>query len=124
MLLTALVLVSGLLAAGSVWLTFGGTEIVVREGEVEVRRGFLGLSSIRTLEAVRLSVEHTTDSDGDDWFELQARSGGERVTLDLRMNESWRVLELARWIAEQSRSPLDLGRGVEDAEDHPEARAA
>lgn len=118
------VLVSGLLAAGGVWLTFVGTEILVREGAVEVRRGFLGLRSIRTLESVRLSVEHTTDSDGDDWFELQARSGGERLTLDLRMNESRPVLELARWIAGKSGSPLDLGRGVEDAEDETQARAA
>jgi hypothetical protein len=111
-------------AAGSAWASLGGTRIVVREGEIEFRPARLTGRSNTTLREARLSVEHTTDDDGDDWFELQARSGDQRRTIDRRMNESERVLQLARWIAAQSGAPLDLGRGVAEAEEEDQALAA
>ena len=117
----AALLVLCLIAAGSIWTSLGGTRIVVREGEIEFRPPLLTGRSNATLREARLSVEHTTDDDGDDWFELQARAGDERRTIDRRMNESKRVLQLARWIAARSGAPLDLGRGVEEGreEDRP-----
>ena len=111
-------------AAGSVWASLGGTRIVVREGEIEFRPARITGRSIVTLREARLSVEHTTDDDGDDWFELQARAGDQRRTIDRRMNESERVLQLARWIAARSGAPLDLGRGVEDDGEESQALAA
>jgi hypothetical protein len=111
-------------AAGSVWASLGGTRFVVREGEIEFRPARITGRSSVTLREARLSVEHTTDDDGDDWFELQVRSGDERRTIDRRMNESERVLQLARWIAAHSGAPLDLGRGVEDAGDDRHSLAA
>ena len=111
-------------AAGSVWASLGGTRIVVREGEIEFRPAPLTGRSNATIREARLCVEHTTDDDGDDWFELQARSGDERRTIDRRMNESERVLQLARWIAARSGAPLDLGRGVEDDREERQTLAA
>jgi hypothetical protein len=108
--------------AGSAWLSFGGTRIVVRKGAIEFRPGPLAGRSTAILEKLTLVVDHTTDDDGDDWFELQARSGQQRRTIDRRMNESRKILQLARWIAEQSGAPLDLGRGVEYGD--AESRAA
>jgi len=108
--------------AGSAWLSLGGTQIAVRKGEIEFRPGLLAGSGAETLRKPRLAIEHTTDEDGDDWFELQARSGERRRTIDRRMNEAEQTLQLARWIAERSEAPLDLGRGV--AEYEQEHRAA
>ena len=116
--LAALVLVCACVV-GSAWLTFGGTQIAVRKGEIEFRAAGRGAETLRN---PRLVVEHTTDEDGDDWFELQARSGERRRTIDRRMNEAEQTLQLARWIAERSATALDLGRGV--AEYEQEQRAA
>ncbi|HEY2955365.1 MAG TPA: hypothetical protein VGK89_08980 [Candidatus Eisenbacteria bacterium] len=112
----AAVLGVALLAAGSLWLSHGRTELVVRPREIELRRRFLSRTSSRTVRPLKLRVEHSTDSDGDDWFELQALAGDERRTIERRMNESGAVLDLARWIAEKSGAPLDIGRGVEGEE--------
>src|SRR5262249_52241012 len=120
-LVALLVLAAGV--AASVWLTLGGTRIVVREGAIEFRPGPLAGRSTATFGPVALTVEHTTDDDGDDWFELQARSGHQRRTIERRMNESRKVVRLARWMAECSGAPLDLGRGVEDAEEDREVAA-
>ena len=120
--LAALAILAIVLAAGrSAWLTFADTEIVVRPRAIEVCPG---LRASRVLDPVRFSVEHSTDSDGDDWFELHARAGFEHVVLERRMNESEPVLALAHWLARQSAAPLDLGRGVADLGDEPMARAA
>jgi hypothetical protein len=116
-------LVLGACAALSVWLSLGGTRIALREGEIEFRPSPLTGRAVAIFDEVRLAVEHTTDDDGDDWFELQARSRGERRTIDRRMNEPDRILGLARWIAERCGAPLDLGRGVEESEED-EALAA
>ena len=113
----------GACVAGSAWLSLGGTRIIVRKGAIEFRPGPLAGRSAAILEKVTLFVEHTTDDDGDDWFELQARSGQQRRTIDRRMNESRKVLQLARWIAEKSEAQLELGRGVE-GDERSEALAA
>ena len=104
------------LAAGSAWLSHGGTDFLVRPGELEIRRRYFAQRSSQKLKPLRLRVEHSTDSDGDDWFDLQARAGESRRTIERRMNESEDVLQLARWIAEKSGAPLDVGRGVEEEE--------
>jgi hypothetical protein len=109
-------------AAGSAWLSLGGARVVVRKGQIEFRS--LAGGSNETLRKPKLAIEHTTDEDGDDWFELQARSGERRRTIDRRMNEAERILQLARWIAERSEAPLDLGRGVAEYERAGETRAA
>jgi len=110
----AAALVLALFAFGSAWLSQGGTEMVVRPGEIEIRKRFFSRRSSQKLKPLRLRVEHSTDSDGDDWFELQARAGLDRRTIARRMNESESVLGLARWIAAKSGAPLDVGRGVEE----------
>jgi hypothetical protein len=99
--------------AASAWHSFGGTGIVVRKGEIEFQRGPLAGGARETLKPFGLSVGHTTDDDGDDWFELQARSGDRHRTIDRDMNDSETVLLLARWIADRSGASIDLGRGVE-----------
>lgn len=110
--------------AGGAWLAFGGTELILREGSLELRRGWLAGGSSETLKRLKLSIEHSTDADGDDWFELQARSGEQRRTLDRGMDESEELIELGRWIAQRTGAPLDIKRGVETDEEQPESMVA
>jgi len=114
----------GACVAGSAWLTWGGMRVLVRQGEIEFRSGPLMGRGAETLKKPRLTVEHTTDEDGDDWFELQARTGDRRRTIYRRMNEVESILQLARWIAGRTGAPLDLGRGVAEYEQEHHTLAA
>lgn len=123
-LIAAVAALAAVAFAASAWQAFGGTEIVVRKGEIEIRRGPLAGGSSETLKPFRLSVGHSVDDDGDDWFELQVRSGDRHRAIDRQMNDSERVLLLTRWIADRSGAGIDVGRGVEGGEAEEHALAA
>ena len=113
-----------LATAASARYSFGGTEVVFRKGEIEFRRGPLAWGARETLKPFRLYVGHTTDDDGDDWFELQARSGDRHRAIEREMNDSETVLLLARWLADRSGADLDIGRGVVEGEGEERPLAA
>lgn len=64
---------TGALAWGAGWLAYCRTEYRIGSGSVTVRRRFR--SSVRdVMEARRLELSMRSDSDGDEWFELEALS--------------------------------------------------
>ena len=54
-------------AAGSAWLSHGGTDYLVRQGAISKRGWFVNRRWSVTLEPVSLRVTRSTDSDGDEW---------------------------------------------------------
>ncbi|MBI5442224.1 MAG: hypothetical protein HY900_13565 [Deltaproteobacteria bacterium] len=66
-----------------------------------------------------LTVSVTSDSDGDDWFLLEARGDGAPLRMAKAANDGPAVLELARYAARQSGFPLDVPREVRAAAGEP-----
>lgn len=107
-------LVVALLALGSARLSHGRSQIVVRHGALEFRRRFLGPERVTVFEPIDLRVGLHTDSDGDEWFDVEARCGPKKKSIDRRMNDPMPMLALARWLALRTGAPLHLDRGVEE----------
>jgi len=62
-----------------------------------------------------LVVRLSTDDDGDDWFELEARGDGGSLRLEKSMNAGPEVLAFARFAAWHSGFPLDVPREAREA---------
>jgi hypothetical protein len=112
----AAAMVLAVLAAGSAWLSHGGTDYLVRQGSISKRGWFVNRRWSVTLEPVRLRVTRSTDSDGDEWLELRATSGTVSRRIERRMNDLGVVVRLAHWLAERTGAPIEIDRGVDDEE--------
>ena len=101
------------LAAGTLWLARGRWEWRIGSGRLTLRKRFAG--TVRDVfEAKRLVLEVSTDSDGDEWYALEAlpavspplpagitirTSFSNRRTVARRMNDGSGVRDLGAWLA-------------------------
>jgi hypothetical protein len=101
-------LLSILLAAGAVWLTWGRSEWIARPGSLVFRRRFGDRAREELFELSRLEVEHSTDSDGDHTYRLIIRYGDRRRTICSANHDDVDVVDCARWLAAATGFPLTL----------------
>jgi hypothetical protein len=121
------------LTAGTLWLARGRMEWRVGNGRLTLRRRY-GEDASDVFEAGRLVLDVTSDSDGDEWFELAAVrepegasppagtpmprvSGKHRRSIARVMNDAAVPRQLGAWLAQSAGIP------IEDRST-PEARAA
>lgn len=115
----AVLLLFGLAAAAlGAWLLLGEEELRPSHRVLRRVRRFLGHEWILELTEIRLTLESSRDSDGDERWELVARGGAGKLTLasDLHVPGAARAMGL--WIAE--RTGVELG-GLPEDDDRREA---
>lgn len=94
------------------WAAFARESWLLRDGLV-ARVWRLGAwESRREVRRGTLAVSVTADSDGDDWFRLEARGDGRPLKMANTMNAGKDVLAFARYAARHSGFPLDVPREV------------
>jgi hypothetical protein len=123
------VAVSAALGFGVVWLARGRNEWRIEAGSLVLQRRF-GNRVTERFRAARLALTWHEDSDGDDWYELEARSAdaapepalfapfgrAQRRRIVRRMNDDATPRRLGLWLAERTGIPLDDRTGVEAGE--------
>lgn len=97
------------------WAAFARESWRFRSGSIERTWRFGPLVRRREVRDGTLVLTATTDSDGDDWFDLTARGAGGALRVARRMNAGPDVFAFARYAARQSGFALDVT---------PEAREA
>lgn len=102
----ASLVITALLAAFALWLTFGRSEWLVRPGLLTFRLEFLAWARERTFQSARLAVSTSTDSDGDRHYKLTITDAQGSKTIATEMNDDADTMELARWLAARSGFPL------------------
>jgi hypothetical protein len=58
-----------------------------------------------------ISVEHSRDSDGDDWYRLVLRGSAGAKTLASTLRDSYPLEQVGRWIASRLGTELRVGEG-------------
>jgi hypothetical protein len=108
-------LVIGLLAAaagaGTAWLWFGGEAIRLRAGEADVLRWFGSRRWLRHYAPASIHLEHSVDSDGDDWYKLVLRDPSGARTLARTLRDSYEVEQIGDWIASRLGTELQKSEG-------------
>ena len=90
------------------WAAFARQTWVLRHGSL-VRSLRVGAwERRREVRRGALAVDLSTDSDGDDWFSLEARGEGGPVRVARAMNDGPAVLAFARYAAWHTGFPLDV----------------
>lgn len=112
---TAAVVATILVDALCLWVAVARDTWVLSKGHVERRRTFGPWSRRRAVRNGTLGVRLSTDDDGDDWFELEARGEGGPLRLEKSMNAGPEVLAFARFASWHSGFPLDVPREVREA---------
>jgi hypothetical protein len=106
----SLTLLCGLLAA---WITWGGTEWIVRRGRLTHRLYFADWTRERVFDDGRLELSWSTDSDGDVHHALRVsvpkedEENGSRKKIASVLNESCEMAWLGEWLAHQTGFPVD-----------------
>lgn len=136
-LIFALVLLAlaSAIAAGAVWLARGRMEWAIGGGRIVLRRRF-GAALKPVFEAHALEVTVSKDSDGDEWFQLDALADpaapapGSRETKQRRrrvhavMNDPTEPRQMGAWLAQASGVPFeDRSLGMPAGVDLAEVRA-
>jgi hypothetical protein len=95
-----------LLAACAIWVSWSEREWLVRSGQLTSRVKFLAWARERSFQSGRLHVDVSTDSDGDRHYKLEVRDsqGARKITSE--MNDDANVVELGRWLAARTGFPL------------------
>ncbi len=108
--------------AGAMWLARGRWEWIPGSGQLTLRKRWGGTLT-DVFHARRLSLDQSSDSDGDTWVELVALSAAAPATsavlpgrgsgantrrrIARAMNDAASVRELAAWLARETELPLD-----------------
>jgi hypothetical protein len=103
------------LAVGATWLTWGGTQWIVRERCLTVRRYFAAWRREDTFEHAVLEVEASVDGDGDENFRLLVRNARGSRTIASAVDDEAGVVDLGRWIAGRTRFRLELAHELRAA---------
>lgn len=112
---TAAVVATILVDALCLWVAVARDRWVLSKGHIERSRSFGPWSRRRAVRNGTLVVRLSTDDDGDDWFELEARGDGGSLRLEKSMNAGPEVLAFARFAAWHSGFPLDVPREAREA---------
>jgi hypothetical protein len=102
------------LGTGLWWLASARNEWRVEPGAVVLQRR-VGDRVTERFRATQLALTQREDSDGDDWFALEARSGGARRRIVHRMNDDSVPRRLGLWLAERTGIPLEDRTTVDSA---------
>jgi hypothetical protein len=104
---------SGLCVMLAAWITWGGSEWVVRRGRLTHRRYFASWTRERVFEDARLDLSMSADSDGDWHHALHVSVPGEvdgarrKKKIASSLDAEWETNWLGRWIAHQTGFPLE-----------------
>jgi len=109
---TVLSVLATAVGAGAAWLWLGGEALRLRPSHVQVVRWFGSRRWIREYAAAFIRLEHSTDSDGDDWYKLVLRGSSGAKTLASALHDSFELEMLGRWIAARLGRELEIGMGV------------
>lgn len=100
---------------GALQMMKGGTFLRPHAGALEIERRMLGRPSVTRMEPVTLSVERSTDSDGDAYFRLIAFGPDGRQTLASSLHDPRQPLHLGRWLASRLNTELRVPPDLEAA---------
>jgi len=105
-------LIATAVGAGAAWLWLGGEALRLRPSHVQVVRWFGSRRWIREYAAAFIRLEHSTDSDGDDWYKLVLRGSAGAKTVASALHDPFELELLGRWIAARLGRELEIGVGV------------
>ncbi len=92
--------------AGAAWLWLGGEAIRVRSGQADVVRWFGSRRWLRHFDNPTIGLEHSVDSDGDDWYRLVLRGSAGATTLASALRDPDQLEQVGGWIAARLGSEL------------------
>jgi hypothetical protein len=104
---------SGFCAMLAAWITWGGTEWIVRQGRLSRRLYFASWARERVFEGARLELSMSADSDGDWHHALHVSIPGEddsarrKKKIASSLDTEWEMNWLGGWIAHQTGFPLE-----------------
>lgn len=105
-------LLAAVAGAGALWLWFGGEAIRLKPSHAEFLRWFGSRRWLRRYASASIRLEHSTDSDGDDWYKLVLRGSAGARTIASALHDPYDLERLGRWMAARLGRELELGAGV------------
>lgn len=102
---------AGAFLALALWVTHGRRRMRVRSGVLTFETTFLNRERRSSMRPVLLRVRHDVDSEGDDFYRLEAAEGERRKTLFQEVHDSRQTIRFGRWLSTQLGVRLELPGG-------------